>query len=71
MPKIRDLLHADRIYKLMDSGLSFKEAARIDDDSAKLLIEAWEIAMECDCGCQSGGDDGDGDTVVLMIGRPE
>lgn len=70
MPKIRDLLHADRVYKLMDSGLSFKEAAKLDDDSAKLLIEAWEIAMECDYGRQKN-DDGDGDTVVLMIGRPE
>lgn len=70
MPKIRDLLHADRVYKLMDSGLSFKEAAKLDDDSAALLVEAWEIAMECDCWCQND-DDGDGDTVVLMIGRPE
>lgn len=70
MPRIRDLLHADRVYKLMDSGLSFKEAAKLDDASAALLVEAWEIAMQCDCGCQDG-DDGDGDTVVLMIGRPE
>lgn len=69
MPQIRDLLHADRIYKLMDSGLSFKEAAKLDDDSAKLLIEAWEIAMECDCGCHDD-DSGDGE-VVIMIGRPE
>jgi len=70
LPRIRNLLHADRIYKLMDSGLSFKEAAKLDDDSAKLLIEAWEIAMECDCGCQDGPDGGDGE-VVIMIGRPE
>ena len=70
MPKIIDLLHADRTFKLMDAGLSFKEAAKLDKDSADLLIEAWEIAMECDCGCQND-DDGDGDTVVLMIGRPE
>ena len=63
MPRIRDLLHADRVYKLMDSGLSFKDAARLDRTSAELLIEAWEIAMECDC---EGGDDGDGDALMIV-----
>lgn len=67
MPRIRDLLHADRVYKLMGSGLSFKEAARLNDAIAALLIEAWEIA--CD-GCDDDDDD-DGDGVVIMIGSPE
>ncbi len=59
MVKIRDLLHADRVFKLMEAGLSFKEAAKLDDESASFLIEAWEIAMD--------GDGGDGE-VVLHIG---
>lgn len=63
MPRIRDLLHADRVYKLMDSGLSFKDAARLDRYSADLLIEAWEIAMECNC---TDGDDGDGDALMIV-----
>lgn len=66
MPRIKDLLHADRVFKLMDAGLSFKDAAKLDLESAKLLIEAWEIATTCDC----DDDDGDGD-VVVMIGRRE
>lgn len=66
MPKVRDLLHADRIYKLMDSGLTFKEAAKLDDASARHLIEAWEISMDGDC----GHDDDEGG-IVLMIGSPE
>jgi hypothetical protein len=64
MPRIRDLLHADRVFKLMDAGLSFKDAAQLDRYSADLLIEAWEIATTSD------EDDGDGD-VVVMIGRRE
>ncbi len=43
----------------MEAGLSFKDAAKLDDESASFLIEAWEIAMD--------GDGGDGE-VVLYIG---
>lgn len=62
MARVKDLLHADRIFKLMDAGLSFKDAAKLDRESAELLIEAWEIAMEgCDC-----EDDGDGDVITVF-----
>jgi hypothetical protein len=60
MPRVRDLLHADRIYKLMDSGLTLPQAVRLDDKSAKLLIEAWDIAMDGQC-------DGDCDTIVVQL----
>lgn len=61
MSKVKDLLHADRIYKLMASGLSFKDAAKLDRQSAELMIEAWEIAMEgCDC------EDGDGEVITII-----
>ena len=61
---IRDLLHADRVFKLMDAGLSFSDAAALDDKSADYLIEAWEIATSQD-------DDDDGDCVTVMIYNPE
>jgi len=48
-PLVRDLLHADRIFRMMDAGLTFKEAVDVDDDSAVVLIEAWDIAMEHSC----------------------
>lgn len=66
MPRVKDLLHADRIYRLMDSGIPYKHAVRMDKESAELLIEAWDIAMEgqCDHGDDEGG-------IVLMIGHPE
>lgn len=54
--KVRDLLHADRVFKLMAAGLSFKEAAKLDDASASYLVEAWEIAM-----------DGEPDEMVFYI----
>jgi hypothetical protein len=41
-------MHADRIFKMMDAGLSFADAVAVDDESAALLIEAWEIAMDGD-----------------------
>lgn len=62
MSKVKDLLHADRIFKLMGAGLSFKDAAKLDRESAELLIEAWEVAMEgCDC-----EDDGDGEVITII-----
>ncbi len=66
MPRVKDLLHADRIYKLMDSGLSFRDAVRLDKDSAEYLIEAWEIAMTCDC-----DDDDDNGGVLIAVRMPE
>jgi len=48
-PQVRDLLHADRIFRMMDAGLTFKEAVDVDDASAEVLIEAWDIATECVC----------------------
>jgi len=53
-PQVRDLLHADRIFRMMDAGLTFKEAAEVDDASAEVLIEAWDIGTECHCpGCEA------------------
>lgn len=66
MPRVRDLLHADRVLRLMNAGFTFQQAARLDDGSAKLLMEAWDIA--CDGG---EGDDPDAGVVVLHIGGPE
>lgn len=63
MSKVKSLLHADRIYKLMASGLSFKDAAKLDRQSAEFMIEAWEIAME---GCDCDEDDGDGDVITIF-----
>jgi hypothetical protein len=45
------------VYKLMATGLSFPDAAGLDDASAALLIEAWEI------GC--GDDEDEGFTFVF------
>jgi len=52
MRAVTDLLHADRILKLMAMDIPFKEALRMDDESAAYLIEAYEIGFVCDCeGC--------------------
>jgi len=45
----------------MAAGLSLKQAAGLDDESAKLMIEAWDIAM--------GDDDGD-DGVTFVFHGP-
>lgn len=49
--RIRDLLRADRVWRLMAAGLTLDDAAGMDDQSAELMLEAWEIAMD------GGGDD--------------
>lgn len=59
MPKIRDLLHADRTWRLMAAGLTLEEAAGMDDESAELMLEAWDIAMD-------GGGDEDGVTITFI-----
>lgn len=69
MPQIRDILHADRVLRMMDAGLTYAEASSVDDDSAELLINAWDIAHECDCGCQD--DDDDSGQTIILIGHPE
>lgn len=38
--RIRDLLHADRVWRLMAAGLTLDEAANLDDESAELMLEA-------------------------------
>lgn len=66
MSNVRDILHADRIFRMMDAGLTYTEAAKVDDASAELLINAWDIAHECDCGhCN---DDDDGTVMIVHIG---
>jgi len=59
---IRDLLHADRVLRLMGLGLSFTQARRLPDDEAELLIEAAEIACDGEDEC---------DTVILIGGPPD
>lgn len=49
MPSIRDLLHADRVLKLMAMDIPYPTAVGIDDDSAGYLIEAWEIDGDIEC----------------------
>jgi len=58
-PRIRNLLHADRVWRLMSAGLTLDEAANLDDESAELMLEAWEIAMD-------GGGDEDGVTITFI-----
>ena len=55
---IRDLLHADRVLKLMAMDIPFPEAMALDDDSADRLIEAWAIDWQCcgECGAQADAD---------------
>lgn len=60
MPTIRDLLHADRVWRLMAAGLSLEEAAGLDDNSAANMLEAWDIAMD--------GDDDCGGVSITFIG---
>lgn len=58
---IRDLLHADRVWRLMAAGLSLEEAAGLDDNSAANMLEAWDIAMD-------GGGDDDGISIHIVGG---
>lgn len=51
MQPIRNLLHADRVWRLMAAGLSLDDASGMDDASAELMLEAWDIA------CQGGPPD--------------
>lgn len=60
--RIRDLLHADRVWRLMAAGLSLQEAAGMDDESASYMLEAWDIAMS--------GDDGDEPSVTITFLGP-
>lgn len=60
MSKIHDLLHADRVWRLMAAGLTLDEAADLDDESAELMLEAWDIAMD--------GGDGDEGVVIRFVG---
>lgn len=59
MGKIHDLLHADRVWRLMAAGLSLDEAASLDEVSAELMLEAWDIAMD-------GGDGDEGVTITFL-----
>ena len=61
---IRDLLHADRVLRLMALGLTYPQAVKVPDDDAALLIEAADIAME-------GMEDDDEGGVAIFIGMPE
>lgn len=51
--QIRDLLHADRVLRLLSAmDITFAEAAALDDESAGYLLEAIDIDQECTCqGC--------------------
>lgn len=60
MSAVRDLLHADRVLKLMAIDIPYETAVAIDDESASYLIEAMEI----DC-------DGDPECTFVMIERDQ
>lgn len=62
---IRDLLHADRVLRLMALGMTYPQAVKVPDDDAALLIEAADIAME---GMEDDDDEGG---VAIFIGMPE
>ena len=62
---IRDLLHADRVLRLMALGLTYPQAVKVPDDDAALLIEAADIAME---GMEDDDDEGG---VAIFIGMQD
>ena len=62
---IRDLLHADRVLRLMALGLTYPQAVKVPDDDDALLIEAADIAME---GMEDDDDEGG---VAIFIGMPD
>lgn len=60
---IHDLLHADRVLRLMAIGLTYPQACRCSKADAELLIEAAEIAAE--------GMDEDGGVHIYVGGQPD